>query len=644
MSASPLLELSSKTMPMSRDGTKNGSAERENFDQVLNQKLNSRAAPKPQSLPTTAKATQSSSTEVATESPPEVINETEAKVKVKKDFKVTDKKGSKEEIIKKFMDSFESEFQVPPTRLVEAMAQLTPEQLSDSAESTAELFIGQLNLDPNVQPKAKKQYLELVQDLNQMSVVNPQPTFLPEGGMLALGLTQQRFQNAKNNRAALHKSLDQMNLSFWQPKGFAKPIVDQPLSNLDYVKTESLLSADLPAPTRDMGVLGFDEELLALSPEEIIDHGGMADKKFFASVSEKEIDTPPSYEPSVTVREVNNKSQVVDPKVLMALGVDPESQQLTRRELVSQQAANSMASANLGTNANLKQNSNLSTRLNSEFSMPSMLNSAESLNSATPMVSPLDSKVTFSSKLEGQSKDSFFNDSAFAKEMTKGNKQSKSKGEDLKTLFAAQVGQEIAPLGTQKSEVANSVVPARDLTQTEVDKNIQNIMNQAQYLVKKGGGEIKVKMTPEGLGQIQLKVDFTDGKLQMQMLAENKETKKILESNLSELKDHLSSHKLSVESIKIDSVQSLSSDVATRNQNSSSDSSHQQNPSDRQTKQFWNQFQEQFGRGAQREALYESPKVKGYAQKKSNTIAPAEGSASVASAGSGKSRGLNLVA
>lgn len=166
-------------------------------------------------------------------------------------------------------------------------------------------------------------------------------------------------------------------------------------------------------------------------------------------------------------------------------------------------------------------------------------------------------------------------------------------------------------------------------------------MNQAQYLVKKGGGEVSVKMTPEGLGQIHLKIEMVDGKVQMQMLTENKETKKILESNMSDLKDHLSSHKLSVESIKIDSVQGASTDVGTRNQNSS-DMSQNQNQ-DRQTKQFWNQFQDQFGRGSQREALFDNPKVKGYVQKKSDPIAPAEtvGTASVSST---KSKGLNLVA
>lgn len=599
-------------MTNAREGTKKESAGSEkSFDQVLGQKINSRTAKKPQSLSPKVEATADEAEQASTtEEAALEISKPVAKGEGKKDTKGTEK-GKKEETIKKFMDSFESEFQVPPTRLVAAISQLTPEQLNESAEQTADALIGQLNLDPTAELKAKKQYLGLIQDLNQNAIEQQKPVFIPELGMMSMGpgLTQERFQRVKSNREALQKSIDQMNQSFWQPRPAAPQMqkaVDPALMNMN------------PEQQTEFANQNANLDLLAMQNQDLMAtdfENHLADNSKIAYERPAQVQAK-----NLATTEKGKSQQQEEAEMMAALGLSSEGM------------SESLASSSQ-VEANPASQDSLGSALNNKSADSSLLSAGNSIPSAA--------KFNLSGNMKEQSKDSSsYGDSAFAKSANRG-KETKSKGEDVKNLFAAQLGLEAQVADKGKADAMAAPGPLKDLSQNEVDKNIQNVMNQAQYLVKKGGGEVKVKMTPEGLGQIHLKIEMVDGKVQMQMLTENKETKKILESNMSDLKDHLSSHKLSVESIKIDSVQGASSDVGTRNQNSS-DMSQNQNQ-DRQAKQFWNQFQDQFGRGSQREALFDNPKVKGYVQKKSDPIAPAE-TAGTASVSSGKSKGLNLVA
>jgi len=105
------------------------------------------------------------------------------------------------------------------------------------------------------------------------------------------------------------------------------------------------------------------------------------------------------------------------------------------------------------------------------------------------------------------------------------------------------------------------------------EDNINEVMKQAQYLVKKGGGEVTVKMSPEGMGEVQLKVVLQNGKLNVEMQTQDKNVKKMIEESLSELKSGLAAHRLSLEHVKIDTVNATNADNSTQlqsnlNQNS----------------------------------------------------------------------------
>ncbi|MEQ1664431.1 MAG: flagellar hook-length control protein FliK, partial [Bdellovibrionales bacterium] len=95
-------------------------------------------------------------------------------------------------------------------------------------------------------------------------------------------------------------------------------------------------------------------------------------------------------------------------------------------------------------------------------------------------------------------------------------------------------------------------------TAADMQANVKEIITQAQFLAKKGGGEMKVSLNPDGMGEVNLKVKMNDGRLSVEMVTSNTEAKHLLERGLSDLKDSLAIHKLHLESVKIDSPKDLS--------------------------------------------------------------------------------------
>lgn len=89
-------------------------------------------------------------------------------------------------------------------------------------------------------------------------------------------------------------------------------------------------------------------------------------------------------------------------------------------------------------------------------------------------------------------------------------------------------------------------------TAQDEQDNVKELIRQAQVVVKKGGGEIKMDLKPEGIGQVHLKVNVDGGQVSVQMLTQNDEAKRVLEKGLHELKSSLAAHQLKVENLKVD--------------------------------------------------------------------------------------------
>ncbi len=540
--------------------------------------------------------------------------------------KLTKKADTKEERLKKFMDSLESEFQIPPTRIVEAFSELSPEELSLPADQSIDRVVDKLNLDEESMSKVKDLYGSLVQDLETIDTRQTESNIGMAPSVAAIGLTRERFDKIKTQREALQKSLDQMNQSFWQPQ--VNPQITTPIQG------DLMAKAQVAARGRS----GID------SYRDISADNTM--QSTMAGLTPGDLATD------------QNREFIYDPRTGDMYKVDPNvmasedgNQSFSTKDAAVMGAAAALAVSKMKSKGDLEGMSPMDAKFGMEASKASMpvgpkpnqLANLESLTNAPADVSTaMLAKLGNSSNSSGGSSDFFSKGGGGGSESHKTQVSGKkADGDDMKAMLAASIG-----AGTELKETSlNStpvIVPGTNaqVSPEATDRNVQNVMQQAQYLVKAGGGEMKVKMTPEGLGEIQLSVELKDGKIQLHMATENKETKKMLESSLSDLRESLSQQKISLDSVKIDTVARTNTENHASNNNQFGQN---QNQESRDTRQFWNQFQDQFGGRPGREGLFEPPKAKGYAPKKSETLAPAT-EVSSTSRSNGKSSTLNLVA
>lgn len=85
--------------------------------------------------------------------------------------------------------------------------------------------------------------------------------------------------------------------------------------------------------------------------------------------------------------------------------------------------------------------------------------------------------------------------------------------------------------------------------------NVREVVNQARYIIKNGGGQMKVHLAPAGLGEVNLKVSMSEGKINVEMITSNNDAKKVMEKGLGDLKATLAGLKLNVDDIKVDVAQ-----------------------------------------------------------------------------------------
>ncbi len=171
-----------------------------------------------------------------------------------------------------------------------------------------------------------------------------------------------------------------------------------------------------------------------------------------------------------------------------------------------------------------------------------------------------------------------------------------------------------------KAHIAGAATSELSINKLENNReaNINDVINQAQYLVKKGGGEVTVKMSPEGMGEVHLKVMLQDGKLNVEMQTQDKNVKKLIEESLSDLKSGLAAHRLSLEHVKVDTVNATNAD-----NNMQFQSNLNQGGSERRAQEQWNDFQQNMNNQSGKKSSYnDSTSASNVSENKSNRVAP----------------------
>ena len=169
--------------------------------------------------------------------------------------------------------------------------------------------------------------------------------------------------------------------------------------------------------------------------------------------------------------------------------------------------------------------------------------------------------------------------------------------------------------------------------------NAQDLVRHAQILVKQGGGEMKMQLKPEGIGEVTLKVAVKDGQVAIQMMTESDSAKKLLESNLDDLKTSLAQNKLHIDAVKIE----VGGEMAKQRFEQS-----QQDASREQARQMAQDFMGQFRQDREgfRHGFSDSSAFKNYQQPRRNPLPEIEPvvASSVSAQKTAGERRLNLVA
>lgn len=160
---------------------------------------------------------------------------------------------------------------------------------------------------------------------------------------------------------------------------------------------------------------------------------------------------------------------------------------------------------------------------------------------------------------------------------------------------------------------------------------VPDLVQHAQVMVRDGGGEMKVTMTPEGLGEVAMKVSVEQGKVQISMVTESDEAKKLIERQLGELKSSLTQHHLQIADIKVDTAQSMGRQLEQQYQDAQRQATQSQWEQFRQDNQGWRRSFFDVG---------SSRAYKGQADATRDVAAPS----STQPRPSGSARRLNLVA
>lgn len=503
--------------------------------------------------------------------------------------KAPSEESTRESVMLQFMDSIESELGIPPERMLEAMTNISSADAESSPEDSASQVIAQLQLPPDQAAQAYQMYTQMLGDLSQL----PKPEMKPQ--ILATAMVPASAITLKERKDLLNNSLDRMNSNFFMRQELMKqgpmgPTAEMTALSSDVMPMDqmSMRGGDALAykaslnnnPNMPMMDRPMPDDLQPTNPDAI---GGMSNEK---SESMKKL--------AEKLALLGATAGAID----KSIQADPQNMQALKAEqwLKSQGIENPAAGA---------------------AGISAMAGGAAM------------------GALGGDSEDS-----------------SEDLGHNGSSDSLANLGHiSHKAAGAENSQFANALAGAGTAAGTgkaggdgENQANLNQLMQQAKFMIKKGGGESIVKMSPEGLGNMHMKVMVQDGKVSVEMATDNKEAKKLIESSVNDLRLGLGAHKLTVDSIKVDVGTNLS-DNKNSDQNPQKQMGSNADQGQNQARQFMGQFREE-NMGRRDGAFWDSPGLRAYSSgRQIDPLKPADSAQARARyTGEKKGSGLDLVA
>lgn len=462
-----------------------------------------------------------------------------------------------------FLRKMKEQLNVQPEQIMAAFGSLSIEELTNPPEMNLEKIIQGLNLSEQQKPVAK----QLFEDMMKQTAANSMAEYLKNSGQqLALQVTSQKEIQQK----ALDQSITKMNQNFFMAD--QKPMLQNPV----------LAKQQMPNPM-------MSEQQLVAQDE---NQQGMEIPGFIPTAGKMEMPAhlAPTANPMAAAQSLPSEN-AAEPVVA------PEK---TAGKLTAK-AAPAVASAEVPAAAAKAVTPEWLSAL-----MPQAKGaSASSLFSEASSDSDDDTALDTSDlqDLNAPQIDAGQLEKLKAALQAQANTQDNSEGkkEDGSTQelnIQPQAGQ-AKPAGFDKA-IASLGLNSKQPTPGQESSNVKELINQAQFMIKKGGGEMKVRLTPEGLGEVAMRVNVRDGQVSVEMITESNEAKSLIEKGLGDLKATLASHKLNVDHIKVDLAQNTAKDFQQQHENAGRHQAQQFMEEFRQDNQQW------------RQSFYDVPGAKAY--------------------------------
>ena len=528
------------------------------------------------------------------------------------------------QVMQEFMDSMENEFSIPPTRIVEAMTDLEPEELLQTAEDSSSQFIKKLDLTPEQEQRAQAMYMSM---LAKLSTLDRSPA-----------LKNVSLQDAMANGHLQQKMMVQaMLVSKVKQEG----IVDQDGNRVQWIA----LSENEKQQVKDM--LGKQAENLLMGPpppplsgEEILDARAELLAQALQKDAELEAMMPeamatPGMVP-VTMNDWNPAAMSTLPLRPAPSAVAQGYQDMSQANTLQPTLAPNVQETSVLNSASLK-------------TKPLGLEEVRTQNLGTASLQNSSSDAGVLSKLavkpNSSGSHSQLNDQGGSggQSAGQGNPDSLAQGSMTPLNANAQsLPQESLKQGAFAGALAGAGVAGAHSAQSK--DNVQQVIQQAQYVLKKGGGDAVVKMNSEALGDVHLKVSVADGRVNVQMSTATREAKDLLEASMKDLKNSIGAHNLKIDHIKVD-VGNNSSETgrfAQKDPGSQFQGHSQKSPSQNLGSEGFANSSRQGGREPNRSDVRGPDEIANLESLRS--VGRSARSASQRYVGQGRGTGLNLVA
>lgn len=439
--------------------------------------------------------------------------------------------------IQTFMRKMESQLGIDPTEIVNALTQLSPQELALPPELNVDKIISMLDLMPEQQNTAKTLFNEMVAQSSGDSLAQYLKSTGRELSLEVMSKNQAREQK-------LEGSIDQMNHSFFNSNSTEEKADES-------AQVSGMAQNKVSDSSVGLGMLGGIAAGSAVGAASVAGNTSSATQLAHASADNGNMSSQMAFQnrgqESIIQQMSSSQSggQELGSGWKAPSGLETQNLQSQFNEIPVQQM-NQVTKSQLGKSAYGLEKPAV------DIAMPK----ADLFSQSAP--APASSVQLESSQFAGLMGEQFENsgDGDMAGENSQAALSEISQGDEGVEVEGSEFQIKVDP-GSQNSaqKAQGAKAPFQIITQPsegEQAANVKEIVGQTNFLVKKGGGEAKVSLNPDGLGQVNLKVAVNDGQVSVEMVTESNEVKKILEKGLGDLKANLASHKLGVEQVRVD--------------------------------------------------------------------------------------------